>query len=183
MEGHPTVTRTEPSVADARTGVGVVAGPKARAGSFVEEGNVIEQAPRDRSTRRNWYVVVIAAAVVLAGARVFGGLAMTRQDNGCGSPSGSGSGEAQGSIPVGGIARCDAIRIAAGPASASKAEIETARAMVQQGDPSVALAGAKDRWLWIVEFSNNGGPTGSRYCRIELDFFTGEVVHEDCAIS
>jgi hypothetical protein len=73
--------------------------------------------------------------------------------------------------PSGGISRADAIRIAAGSASATPAEIAGASAEVSFGDPA-----ASGRWVWRVTFSAFAGPTSGHQTTVILDYFSGSVI-------
>jgi hypothetical protein len=92
------------------------------------------------------------------------------------SPAGRPSGAAEWTAPPGGITREEAIEIATGPLT-----VPTATDLRTSATATFDVG--RGRWVWDVSWMHYGGPTGSTGCEVIVDFFSGEVLGENCWVS
>jgi hypothetical protein len=86
-------------------------------------------------------------------------------------PSGTATGTER---PAGGISEQRAIEIATATSHASGPVVAGASSMydVRFG-----------RWVWFVSWSYSAGPTSAEYCRILVDYQTGEILDRQCVVA
>ena len=77
-------------------------------------------------------------------------------------------------IPTGGVTRERAIEIALQGKGRGENVVSSA---------SAAFSHLYNRWLWSVTWSYVAGPTAGEGCRVVIDFFSGEILDQQCWVS